>query len=140
MSAPISGSGTVRTVRDDLKSETKKYVRTLLRGDLRSAGNRRQEIVLQLWSALNPDPHAPPMRPIADIRRYTLALVSRSKAGKFIPPPRIAQVRRDKARAERCKENRARSAEERRVAEVTAALARGEHPGFGPSAPRRCHG
>lgn len=71
------------------------------------------------------------MRPIADIRRYTRALLARIDMGIFVTPPAIAQLRRDRAQMERRKISAARRIEARRVAEVAAALARGEYPGHG---------
>ena len=71
------------------------------------------------------------MRPIADIRRYARALLVRLDMGTFVPPPQIAQLRRDRARMERRKISATRRNEARRMAEVAAALARGEYPGHG---------
>lgn len=130
----------VHCTREDIKAYVQEYVRADLRKDLHRAGAQWHGLGLQVWSALNPDPSARPVRPVADVRRYVAALVIKIRAGQFVPPPRIAQVRRDKARAERRRLARARSAEKRAIAEVAAALARGEHPGFGPSAPRLRHG
>jgi len=97
-------------------------------------------VALQLWSALNPDPTSKSTRPIADVRRYVIALVQLAEGERFRAPPRVAQVRRDKAREERRRVARAECAEKRAIAEVTAALARGEYPQIGRTAPRRSHG
>jgi hypothetical protein len=108
------------------------YMKSELREDLKAAGPQSwRDFALQLWSALHPDPHAKPTRPIADIRRYACALLARIDTGTFVPPPQIAQLRRDRARMERRKTSAARQTEARRMAEVAAALARGEYPGHG---------
>lgn len=122
---------TART-REDAGKRIVAYIKSQLREDLKTAGPRSwRDLALQLWSALHPDPHAKPTRPIADIRRYTCALLARIDMGTFIPPPQIAQLRRDRARIERRKISAARQTEARRMAEVAAALARGEYPGHG---------
>ena len=130
----------VRTSRNDTKEYVRQYVRCGLRSDLRNAGNLWPMVALQLWSALNPDPTSKSTRPIADVRRYVIALVQLAEGERFRAPPRVAQVRRDKAREERRRVARAECAEKRAIAEVTAALARGEYPQIGRTAPRRSHG
>ena len=127
----------VRTARKDLEDSKRANARTHLRADLNAAGRKWRDLALQIWSALHPDPYAKPMRPIADICCYVRALLRRIEAGTFLPPPRIAQVRRDQARAQRRKVSAAERTEVRRVAEVAAALARGEYVGHGPAAHRR---
>jgi hypothetical protein len=92
---------TART-REDADERTFAYVKSQLREDLKAAGPQSwRDFALQLWSALHPDPHAKPTRPIADMHRYTCALLARIDTGTFVPPPRIAQLRRDRARMER---------------------------------------
>lgn len=91
----------VRTNRLDTKEYVLKYVQKGLRQDLRRAGVLWPMLLLQLWSALHPDPAAAPTKPIADIRRYTQYLVGLALAGRFRTPPRVAAVRRDQARAAR---------------------------------------
>lgn len=122
---------TART-REDADKRVVAYIKSQLREDLKTAGPQSwRDFALQLWSAVHPDPHAKPTRPIADIRRYTCALLARIDMGTFVPPPQIAQLRRDRARMERRKISAARQVEARRMAEVAAALARGEYPGHG---------
>ena len=124
----------VRTAhtREDARKRIFAYIKSQLREDLKAAGPQsRRAFALQLWSALHPDPHAKPTRPIADIQRYTGALLARIDMGTFVPPPQVAQLRRDHARMERRKMSTARQTEARRMAEVAAALARGEYPGHG---------
>lgn len=122
---------TART-REDADKRIVAYIKSQLRKDLKAAGPQSwRDFALQLWSALHPDPHAKPTRPIADIRRYTCVLLARVHMGTFVPPPQIAQLRRDRARMERRKIWVARQTEARRMAEVAAALARGEYPGHG---------
>jgi hypothetical protein len=124
----------VRTAhtREDAGKRIVAYIKSQLREDLKAAGPQSwRDFALQLWSALHPDPHAKQTRPIADIRRYTCARLARIDMGTFIPPPQIAQLRRDRARMERRKISAARQTEARRMAEVAAALARGEYPGHG---------
>ena len=91
----------VRTNRLDTKEYVLKYVRKGLRQDLRRAGVLWPMLLLQLWSALHPDPGAAPTRPVADVRRYMHYLVELALAGRFRTPPRVAAVRRDQARAAR---------------------------------------
>lgn len=106
------------------------YLKVGFRGDLKSAGCQWRAFGLQLWSALHPDPSAKKaMQPVADVWRYTQALLNRIKTGRFVPPPAVAQARRDRARKERRKASAAIRREARRMAEVAAALARGEYPG-----------
>jgi hypothetical protein len=122
---------TART-REDADNRIVEYIKSQLREDLKAAGPQLwRDFALQLWSALHPDPKAKPMRPIADIQRYTQALLARIDMGMFVPPPQTAQLRRDRARLERRKISAARQAEARRMAAVAAALARGEYPGHG---------
>lgn len=122
---------TTRT-REDADKRIVEYIKSQLREDLKTAGPQSwRDFALQLWSALHPDPHAKPTRPIADIRCYTRALLARIDMGAFVPPPQVAQLRRDRARMERRKTSAARQTEARRMAEVAAALARGEYPGHG---------
>ncbi|MDR3388232.1 MAG: hypothetical protein P4L92_14375 [Rudaea sp.] len=122
---------TART-REDAGKQFLAYIKSQLRDDLMTAGPQSwRDFALQLWSALHPDPHAKPTRPIADIQRYTRALLARIDMGTFVPPPEIAQLRRDRARMERRKISAARRIEARRMAEVAAALAHGEYPGHG---------
>jgi hypothetical protein len=122
---------TART-REDADKRVVAYIKNQLRKDLKVAGPQSwRDFALQLWSALHPDPHAKPTRLVADIRRYALALLGRIDMGIFIPPPQIAQLRRDRARMERRKISAALQTEARRMAEVAAALARGEYPGHG---------
>ena len=65
------------------------YIKSQLRKDLKTAGPQSwRDFALQLWSALHPDPRAKPTRPIANIRRYTRALLARIDMGTFVPPPR----------------------------------------------------
>lgn len=77
-------------------------------------------LLLQLWSALHPDPAAAPTKPIADVRRYVQYLVGLAMAGRFRTPPRIAAVRRDQARAAR----RAAAVAKRRAEPKTPAAER----------------
>lgn len=124
----------VRTARprEDADKRIVAYIKSQLRGDLKAAGPQSwRDFALQLWSALHPDAHAKPTRPIADIRRYTCALLARIDMGAFVPPPLVAQLRRDRARMERRRVSAARQTEARRMAEVAGALARGEYPGHG---------
>lgn len=122
---------TART-REDADKRVLAYIKSQLREDLKAAGPQSwRDFALQLWSALHPDPHAKPMRPIADIRRYTCALLAHIELGTFVAPPHVAQLRRDRARMERRKLSAARQVEARRIAQVAAALARGEYPGHG---------
>lgn len=108
------------------------YIKSQLREDLKAAGPQSwRDFALQLWSALHPDPSAKPTRPIVDIWRYARALLGRIDMGTFMPPPQVAQLRRDHARMERRKISAARRIEARRMTEVAAALARGEYPGHG---------
>ena len=130
----------VRVSREDLKDYTHRYVRSHLRHDLKRAGRHWPDLALQIWSSLHPDPNGRPARPIADIRRYVLALVARIQEGRFTPPPRVALVRRDAAREARRKATQAKREEIRRVEHVAAALARGEYPHFGSAQQRRQHG
>lgn len=112
--------------------EVQQYVRTSLRADLaRVALSTRAHICLQLWSALNPDPKAPPPRPIVDVRRYVDTLLCLADEGRLRAPPRVAAARRDAARSKRRESASARNAEQRRIDEVATMLARGEYPGFG---------
>jgi len=122
---------TART-REDAGKRIVAYIKRQLREDLKAAGPQSwRDFALQLWSALHPDPHAKPIRPIVDIRRYTCALLARIDMGTFMPPPQVAQLRRDRVRMERRKISATRQTEARRMAEVAAALARGEYPGHG---------
>ena len=122
---------TART-REDADKRVLAYIKSQLREDLKAAGPKSwRDFALQLWSSLHPDPHAKPTRPIADIRRYTRALLSRIDLGTFVAPPHVAQLRRDRARMERRKISAARQTEACRMAQVAAALARGEYPGHG---------
>jgi len=140
---PNGDSGTVRyvrTARPDTKEYVLQYVRRGLRDDLKRAGNLWPLVALQIWSSLNPDPASRPTKPVADLKRYVATLVRLVVDGRFRPPPRVAQVRRDTARAERKRVAKAKRAEQRAIAEVTAALSRGEYPDAGAPAPRRRHG
>jgi hypothetical protein len=124
----------VRTARarEDANQRILAYLKTQFRRDLKAAGTYAwRDFALQLWSALHPDRHARPTRPIANIQRYARALLARIEAGTFFPPPQVAQVRRDRARMDRRRKSVTRRIEARRMAEVTAALARGEYPGLG---------
>jgi hypothetical protein len=122
---------TART-REDADKHIVAYIKSQLSKDLKAAGPQSwRDFALQLWSALHPDPRAKPTRPIADIQRYTRALLARIDMGTFMPPPQVAQLRRDRARMERRKISAARQTEARRMDEVSAALARGEYPGHG---------
>lgn len=102
----------VRTERADTKEYNRTYVRSGLRADLKCAGPLWPMLLLQIWSAMHPDPAAKPTRPIADLRRYLQYLVRLALAGQFRSPPRIAAVRRDQARAARRAAAAARRREE----------------------------
>lgn len=124
----------VRTARkrEDADKRILAYIKGQLHEDLKTAGPQLwRDFALQLWSALHPDPRAKVTRSIADIWRYARALLVRIDIGTFVLPPQIAQARRDRARMERRKISAARQIEARRMAEVAAALARGEYPGHG---------
>ena len=126
----------VRTTREEANRRIRAYLARQFRQDLKAAGREWRDFALQLWSALHPDPKAKPTQPIADIRRYACALLARIGAEAFNKPPQIAQVRRDRARAERRKATAGKRNEARRMAEVTALLAQGRYPGFGPAVKR----
>jgi hypothetical protein len=113
-------------------SGTAKYLKTQFRNDLKAAGSEWPAFALQLWSALHPDPSSrKAARPLADVWRYTEALLDRIAAQQFRAPPSVAQARRDQARKERRRASVAKCAEARRLAHVAASLARGEYPGHG---------
>jgi hypothetical protein len=72
-----------------------------------------------------------PVLLVVSLRTKILGQKSQVSSGTFTSPPQLALLRRDQARIERRKIIATRRIEARRMAEVAAALARGEYPGHG---------
>ena len=71
----------------------------------------RRDVVMQIWSRLNPDPSAWSLPRVVNLSQYVARLVHDARAGSLRRPPEVARSRREKARWERRREARERNVE-----------------------------
>jgi hypothetical protein len=89
-----------------------------LRRDVRRSPGRWHDLILQLWSKLNPDPAAGTVSRIASLPAYVNHLVEVGRQGRLRTPPARALQRRNAARRDRQKKWRDSCVEARMIAET----------------------
>jgi hypothetical protein len=101
VSTHSKSTGTVQYVRTVQNHSIKRPLYCTVRELVMPVRDVAPTILLQLWSALNPDPSGPPMRPLRDPESYCRTLVLAARLGRLRVPPKVARLRRDLARQDR---------------------------------------